>query len=253
MTEESIDPRRTLPRALVLGAIALTVTYLLVNAGYLHVLGRDGLAASTLPGADLIARIFHGAGAKVFLVLAILAALGSLNGAALSAPRVAYALGRSGLGPEPLTRVTRLGTPDLATLWFAVAWGLYAWFGSFEGLVSVSIFIGALCNVAVTATIFIHRRRAGGAEGCRAVGRRAAPSPARPERRGALFRGRPRLRLPLPPVPVAPAGDAGSLGRLRGGRPAQPGVEGRLRPRGDGDRGRRLPGPRAPPHAGAAS
>ena len=197
MTEESVDPRRTLPRALVLGAIALGVTYLLVNAAYLHVLGRDGLAASTLPGADLIARIFHGSGAKIFLVLAILAALGSLNGAALSAPRVAYALGRSGLAPEPLTRVTRLGTPDLATLWFALAWGLYAWFGSFEGLVSVSIFIGALCNVAVTATIFIHRRRAPGADAERASasillgpdGRarppRSGPSAAAPSSRSA--------------------------------------------------------------------
>ena len=159
MTEESVDPRRTIPRALVFGAMALGATYLLVNGAYLHVLGRDGLAASALPGADLFAQVFGGAGGRIFVLVAILAALGSLNGAALSAPRVAYALARSGLAPEPLTRVTRLGTPDLATLWFAVGWGLYAWFGSFEGLVSVSIFIGALCNVAVTATLFAHRRR----------------------------------------------------------------------------------------------
>jgi amino acid transporter len=159
MTEESIDPRRTLPRALVLGSVALGGTYLLVNAAYLHVLGREGLASSLLPGADLAARLFGGSGGTLFLLLAILAALGSLNGAALSAPRVAYALSRSRLAPEPLTRVNRLGTPDLATLWFAAAWSLYAWFGSFEGLVAVSIFIGALCNVAVTATLFVHRRR----------------------------------------------------------------------------------------------
>lgn len=159
MTEESINPARTLPRALVAGSIALGGTYLVVNAAYLHALGRDSLAASALPAADLASRLFGAAGTSVFLFLAIFAALGSLNGAALSAPRVAYALARSGLAPEPLTRVTRLGTPDLATLWFAAAWTAYAFLLSFEALVSVSIFIGALANIAVTATIFTHRRR----------------------------------------------------------------------------------------------
>jgi len=159
MTEESVEPRRTLPRALILGSIALGATYLVVNAAYLHALGRDGLAASMLPAADLASRLFGGVGTTVFLLLAIFVALGSLNGAALSAPRVAYALARSGLAPEPLTRVTRLGTPDLATLWFALAWSAYAFLLSFEALVSVSIFIGALANIAVTATLFTHRRR----------------------------------------------------------------------------------------------
>jgi APA family basic amino acid/polyamine antiporter len=157
MTEESIDPRRTLPRSLILGALALGATYLLVNAAYLHVLGRDGLAASQLPAADMAARVFGPAGQSFFLVLAIFAALGSLNGAALSAPRVAYALARSGSAPEPLTMVSRVGTPVVATLWFAAAWTAYAWFGSFEGLISVSVFIGALANVAVTASLFRHR------------------------------------------------------------------------------------------------
>jgi len=159
MTEESVDPRRSLPRALIVGTAAVGITYLIVNAAYLHALGLGGLQGSMAPGADLSARLFGGAGRTIFLMLAILAALGSLNGAALSAPRVTYALGRSRLAPEAFTRVTRLGTPDAATLWFAVAWTVYACLGSFESLVSVSVFIGALCNVAVTATLFTHRRR----------------------------------------------------------------------------------------------
>jgi APA family basic amino acid/polyamine antiporter len=176
MTEEARNPVRNLPRALIGGSLALGATYLLVNAAYLHVLGRDGVAGSQLPAADMASRLFGGSGQAVFLILAIFAALGSLNGAALSAPRVAYALARSGLAPEKLTRVSAVGTPDLATLWFALAWTVYAWFGSFEGLVSVSIFIGALANVAVTASLFVHRareKRAGGAD----LGGPAGPEP----------------------------------------------------------------------------
>lgn len=161
MTGESRDPRRTIPRALIGGAVALSVAYLAVNAAYIHVLGRDGLAASQLPGADISGRLFGGFGQTLFLLVAILAAVGSLNGGVLSAPRVAYALARSRLAPEPLTRVSKVGTPDLATLFFALAWTIYAVLGTFEGLVAVAVFIGALANVVVTAALFRVRRRDG--------------------------------------------------------------------------------------------
>lgn len=179
MTEEAVDPRKTLPRALIGGAVALTVAYLAVNAAYLHVLGRDTLAASQLPGRDIVGQIFGPAGGAVFLVVALLAAVGSLNGAVLSAPRVAYALGRSGLAPEPLTRVSKVGTPDIATLWFAFAWTAFAWFGTFEELIAVCIFIGALANVAVTAALFrVRGWEWGGAPGAVPTGTAAATSTA---------------------------------------------------------------------------
>jgi APA family basic amino acid/polyamine antiporter len=161
MTEEAEDARRVLPRALIGGAIALTVTYLVVNAAYLHVLGRDGLAAASLPGSDILGRLFGAAGKTVFLVVAVLAAIGSLNGAVMTAPRVLYALARDGHAPEPLTRVSKAGTPDLATLWFAVAWTIYAVFGTMEGLIAVSIFVGAIANILVTAGLLRIRRQQG--------------------------------------------------------------------------------------------
>jgi APA family basic amino acid/polyamine antiporter len=194
MTEEAKDPRKTLPRALIGGTVALTVAYLAVNAAYLHVLGRDTLAASQLPGRDIVGQLFGQAGGAVFLVIALLAAVGSLNGAVLSAPRVAYALGRSGLAPEPLTRVSKVGTPDIATLWFAFAWTVFAWFGTFEELIAVCIFIGALANVAVTAALF---RIRGWGKGTTAAGGGPAPGPAAEAPRHFRCPGYPWLPLLL--------------------------------------------------------
>ncbi|HEX7880222.1 MAG TPA: APC family permease [Candidatus Eisenbacteria bacterium] len=161
MSEEAEDARKVLPRALIGGAIALTVAYLLMNAAYLHVLGRDSLAASMLPGSDILGRLFGAAGQTIFLIVAIIAAAGSANGGVLTAPRVLYALARDGHAPEPFTRVNKAGTPDLATLWFAVTWTLYAALGTFEGLVAVSIFIGAISNILVTLGLFRIRKRDG--------------------------------------------------------------------------------------------
>src|SRR5205085_11948421 len=46
------DPRRTLPRALVLGVLVVVAVYLGANVAYLRTLGLVGLAASTAPAAD---------------------------------------------------------------------------------------------------------------------------------------------------------------------------------------------------------
>ena len=47
IAEELIEPERNLPRALVLGVVAVVLVYVLANVAYLSALGVDGLAAST--------------------------------------------------------------------------------------------------------------------------------------------------------------------------------------------------------------
>ena len=44
IAEELVEPERNLPRALVLGVIAVVAVYLLANVAYLSALGVDGLA-----------------------------------------------------------------------------------------------------------------------------------------------------------------------------------------------------------------
>ena len=58
LAEETREPRRTLPRALLAGTAIVLVVYLLANVVYLPALGHDGLAATTTPAADAVRRIF---------------------------------------------------------------------------------------------------------------------------------------------------------------------------------------------------
>ena len=57
IAEEMVDPERDLPRALVLGVGVVVAVYLLANVAYLHVLGAQGLAASTAPAADAMRKV----------------------------------------------------------------------------------------------------------------------------------------------------------------------------------------------------
>jgi amino acid transporter len=112
------SPRKNILRALVLGAAAVAVIYLLVNAAFVHALGLAGVQASHAVAADTVATRFGSGGGRAVSVLICLSALGAMNGMTLTGSRVYYAFGRqhpmfAWLGRWHL----RLGTPvnSLAT------------------------------------------------------------------------------------------------------------------------------------------
>ena len=111
--EEVVEPRKTIPRAVV---IALSVTFLLyaaVAVTCLVVLGPTALAASDAPLADLVS----GPWSVVVPVLAAIAAIGSLLGVLAGLSRTGLAMARGGDLPAPLGRVAdRTRTPVVAEL-----------------------------------------------------------------------------------------------------------------------------------------
>jgi APA family basic amino acid/polyamine antiporter len=96
--EETVDPARTIPRALLIGTITVTVLYIALNLAYMHVLSADAVSQSTRVAADLADAVFPGgAGAKVISFLVILSTLGAANGVILAGPRVYLAMAQDGM------------------------------------------------------------------------------------------------------------------------------------------------------------
>ena len=87
------DPRRNIPRALLLGIGLITACYLLVNAAYLATLGYEGLCASQQPAADAMARVFGSTGERAISLLVMISALGSVNGLIFSVSRLHATVG----------------------------------------------------------------------------------------------------------------------------------------------------------------
>ena len=73
------DPRRNLPRALVLGTLAVVAIYLLANIGYLSVLSIDEIRHSRLVAADVADRLVGSAGVAAVGVVVVLSTLGTLS------------------------------------------------------------------------------------------------------------------------------------------------------------------------------
>src|SRR5262249_36676592 len=64
------DPRKTLPRGLVLGVLGVTAVYASVNFVYVRALGPAGLAAATTP-ASAVMRAALGLGGATFIAAGI--------------------------------------------------------------------------------------------------------------------------------------------------------------------------------------
>jgi APA family basic amino acid/polyamine antiporter len=80
---------------LVGGVAVIAALYFGVNLAYLAVLGRDGLAASTAPAADLAATAFGPAGQTLVTAAILVAALSTLNVTILTGARAMCALGQT--------------------------------------------------------------------------------------------------------------------------------------------------------------
>ena len=117
MSEEIVEPRRTLPVALAGGIAIVTLVYAGLSVAFMRVL--HGVAPAT-DDAFVVAlgSALFGAGASRFLAAAVVIAVaGSLAAVLLGAPRVYLAMARSGVFPARLVRFhpTRQSAP-LATL-----------------------------------------------------------------------------------------------------------------------------------------
>ncbi len=95
--EETEDPRRTIPRALLVGTLVVTACYVALNAVYLHVLPPSVVASSTRVAADAADAVFGRGGGGAMSALVVFSTFGGLAGIVLAGPRVYWAMARDGL------------------------------------------------------------------------------------------------------------------------------------------------------------
>ncbi len=91
------DPRKNLPRALLLGVAGVVVLYLAVNIVCLRALGVERLAQTTTPATDVMRLALGSTGATLIAAGIAISTLGFLSQGILTAPRVYYAMGSDGL------------------------------------------------------------------------------------------------------------------------------------------------------------
>jgi APA family basic amino acid/polyamine antiporter len=95
--EETREPERTIPRALIFGVVIVTACYVALNAAYFHVLLPEQIARSTRVAADAADAVLGTGGAGFMSAVVAVSTFGALNGVILSGPRAYLAMARDGL------------------------------------------------------------------------------------------------------------------------------------------------------------
>ena len=106
---ETRDPRRAIPRALLLTVAGVTLLYVLVQLAY----SASGIGASEAPLAELAAQSLGPAGALLLAVTAIVSVLANQLSAVTSISRITSSFADQGLLPRWFGRISpRFATPS---------------------------------------------------------------------------------------------------------------------------------------------
>jgi APA family basic amino acid/polyamine antiporter len=179
VAEEIRAPERNLPRALIGGTLATTLTYVAACAVYLYVLplGEMAAVAENRVAAEVAGRLLGPAGVTAVSVAILISTFGCVNGLILSGARVLYALARDGLFFEGCARVhPRFATPHVALLVQGVWSAVLALSGSYDRLLTYTTLASLAFNALTVVGLFVLRRRAPGAAGYRTPGYPLVPA-----------------------------------------------------------------------------
>ena len=160
LAAEVKEPKKNLPRGLLLGVLGVVVLYLAVNFVCLRALGPQALAATSTP-ATAVMRLALGQRGATFIAAAIaISTLGFLSQSILTAPRVYFAMAEDGLffravaWLDPRTRV-----PVVAIVLQSVWTIIIALSGRYEQILNYVIAMDFLFFGLTATTIFVFRRR----------------------------------------------------------------------------------------------
>ncbi len=112
------DPGRTMPRALAIGTICVTVLYLLANVAYLLVLPLQAIqhAPADRVATAMLQAIFPGWGTVLMAAAIMISTFGCMNALILAGPRVYYSMAHDGLFPKAAGSLNRAHVPGWSLL-----------------------------------------------------------------------------------------------------------------------------------------
>jgi len=142
------DPARTLPRALVMGLLAVAAIYLTVNFAYLYALPMDQLRGTSRVAERAATAMVGPAGGTIVALTVLASTLGANAAVILGGSRVMYAMASHGLFLRATASVhPTFHTPHVAIIVMTVWASVLALTGTYEQLFTYVVFASVLFSV----------------------------------------------------------------------------------------------------------
>lgn len=160
VSSEIKNPQRNLPRALIIGTLAVIATYLLMNVAYFHVLAPAQVGSATRLAAEMMSALYGTGAAKLVTIAVLISILAALNGSILSGARVPYAMARDGYFFKSLAKVNvRYKTPGNSTITLCIWSCVVILSGWFDQLYTFVIFGSWILYGMTAAAVIVLRKK----------------------------------------------------------------------------------------------
>lgn len=165
---EMKDPRRNVPRSILIGTLFIIGIYVLANVGYLSVFSVAEMAKSKVIAADAMTRLV-GAGGVVFIIATVMVStFGTLNGTVLTSPRIFFALAEDRLFfPQMASVHPKHKTPHVSVLLVGALGVIYVMVATafsgdkaFDALTDAFVIAMLPFYALGVASVFVFRSRA---------------------------------------------------------------------------------------------
>ena len=156
---EVTEPRRTLPRALIGGTLAVAALYIAINLLYFYAVPAESWRPTLAVGREAAGRLFGVSGGKLVSAIITILIIGAISAWTASGPRIYYAMARDGLAPSIFGRLgERSRAPIIAIYTQAAIASVMALTGAFGKLL---LYVGSalmLVSALTVAAVYVVRR-----------------------------------------------------------------------------------------------
>jgi APA family basic amino acid/polyamine antiporter len=156
---EVSEPRKNLPRGLMLGVLGVIVVYLSVNYVCVHALGADGLSQTKTPASAVMRLALGNRGARILAAGIAISTIGFLSQSMLTAPRVYFAMADDKLFFKQLAWLNRARVPAIAIALqggLAIVIALVA--SRFEQILNYVVSVDVVFFALSAVCVFVFRR-----------------------------------------------------------------------------------------------
>jgi len=164
LSGETINAQRTVPRAMIIGTIIVTIFYMLINLAYMQLLPMEEMLATKAIASDALGNFSNGK--MIAAIIVSISVCGTIGIYTVSAPRIYFAMAADGLFFKQLAYVhPKWKTPVVAMfVQAALAIILLLFFKTFSNLISYVTFIDVIFMTLAGISIFIFRKKMPDAE-----------------------------------------------------------------------------------------
>lgn len=160
IAEETKNPKKTLPRAIIL-AISITATiYILVSLAAIQILNWQELGASLAPLADVAKKILGSNGQIILSIIALFATANTVLIILVAGSRIIYGMAAQHSLPLLLSRIHhRTKTPWIAVLGIMITAIIFSFLENIVTVANISVFFIAITFGMVNLSVILLRYR----------------------------------------------------------------------------------------------